>query len=106
MATTNKEYEVKITIADKSVIIPKGFISSIRINKQISQYCDTEYMVPVKYLTNNQSVAIEFKKQDTYLFSKILNLKTEHTSLEFFGSGTCFIDTRKKDELEIKIIHD
>lgn len=106
MALTNRDYEVEITITGKSIVIPKGFIASIVLNTQIVEFSETQNMAPIQYPSGNQSITIYFKKQDTELFFELIKLQTEHTEIEFFGNEICVIDTRKKDELEIKLLND
>ena len=101
---TNKEYGLQITIADKSVIIPKGLISSISINTPIIEIANgVDSMYPEYASGNTKSITIDFKKEDADLFLKIIDLKTENTIIQFFGNEICVIDTKKKDELEIKL---
>ena len=102
---TNKEYGLQIIIADKSVIIPKGLIYSISINTQIVEIANgVDSMYPEYASSNTKFLKIEFTKKDTILFLKLIDLQTENTKIDFFGNEVCVIDTRHKDELEIKLL--
>ena len=105
MAMTNKEYEVEITIARKSVIIPKGLIASFSLNAPIVEFTISGSMYPEYKSSNTKSLRIEFKEIDNYIIEKICSMRTSFTAITYI-KGEIIIDSYKPSEFEIKLLHD